>query len=50
MVETHDCGPESEKAYDANLAYELKTKAATARKEAMLKNSALMKQWAQEGK
>lgn len=49
MLETHDLGPESEKAYDANLAYELNT-AAKARKEAMLKNSELMKQWAREGK
>ena len=45
-----DRGPESGKAYDANLAYELKATAAQARKEAMLKNSALMKQWAKEGK
>ncbi len=50
IAETHDCGPESEKAYDANLAYELKPPADQARKEAMLKNSALMKQWAKEGK
>ncbi len=50
MADTHDCGPESEKAYDANLAYELKTPAAKARQEAIVKNSALMKQWAKEGK
>jgi arylsulfatase A-like enzyme len=49
MTETRDLGPESEKAYEANFAYELKT-APKARKEAMLKNSELMKQWAKEGK
>ena len=50
MVVTHDCGPESEKAYDASVAHELKTPAAKARKEAMMKNVALMKQWAREAK
>ncbi len=50
MADTRDCGPESEKTYDANLAYELKTTADKARNEAMLKTSALMKQWAKEGK
>jgi len=50
MLETHDRGPESEEAYDANIAYELKTPAGKARKEALMKNSALMKQWAKEGK
>ena len=49
MTETRDLGPESEKAYDASLAFELKT-GSKARKEAMLKNSALMKRWAEEGK
>jgi arylsulfatase A-like enzyme len=49
MLGTRDLGPESEKAYEANLAYELKT-APKARKEAMLKNSELMEQWAKEGK
>ena len=33
-------------AYDANVAYELKTPTASARQEAIMKNSALMKQWA----
>lgn len=50
MRETRDPGPESEKSHDANLAYELKATASPARKEAILKNSALMKQWASEGK
>jgi arylsulfatase A-like enzyme len=50
MVETRDRGPESEHAYDANLAYELGTPAGKARNEALLKNSGLMKQWAKEGK
>lgn len=50
MRETHDLGPETEKAYDANLAYELKTTSSPARREVLLKNSALMKQWAKEGK
>jgi arylsulfatase A-like enzyme len=50
MVETRDRGPESEHAYDANLAYELGTAAGKARNEALLKNSGLMKQWAKEGK
>jgi arylsulfatase A-like enzyme len=49
MLETRDLGPESENAYEANLAYELKT-APKARKEAMLKNSELMKQWTKEGR
>jgi len=40
IVETHDCGPESEKAYDANIAYELKTPAAKVRRnDAVLKNN-----------
>ena len=50
MVETLDRGPESEQAYDANLAYELGTAAGKARNEALLKNSGLMKQWAKEGR
>lgn len=50
MLETRDLGPESEKAYDANLAYELKTMVSQDRQEAILKNSTLMKQWALEGK
>lgn len=49
MLETHDLGPESEKAHEANLAYELNT-APKIRKETMLKNSELMRQWAKEGK
>lgn len=49
MVETRDLGPESEKDYDASLAFELKTGSKT-RKQAMLKNSALMNRWAEEGK
>ena len=35
MVETHDRGPESEKAYDANFAYELKTPAPNPGNEAI---------------
>ena len=50
MIETRDPGPESEKACDANLAYELTTPANKARKEAIFKNSDLMKRWAKEGK
>ncbi len=50
IVETHDLGPESDQAYDANLAYELETTPNKSRKESLLKNSALMKQWAKEGK
>jgi arylsulfatase A-like enzyme len=50
MLETCDLGPESEKSYDANLAYELNTPAGEARKDALIKNSALMKKWAREGK
>ena len=50
IEETQDLGNESEKAYDANLNYELMPPISNARKEAMLKNSALMKQWAMEGK
>ncbi len=50
MVETHDLGPESEKACDANLADELNHPSAKDRKEAIRKNSARMKQWAKEGK
>ncbi len=50
MVETHDGGPEAEKAYEASLAYELKTPAGKDRKAALIKNSSLMKQWAKEGK
>jgi arylsulfatase A-like enzyme len=50
IEETHDLGKESDKAYAANLDYELMPPISTARKEAMLKNSALMKQWAMEGK
>jgi arylsulfatase A-like enzyme len=50
MVETHDAGPESDKAYDANVIYEVNTAAGKARQEAFLKNSSLMKQWAKEGK
>ena len=50
MTETRDPGPEPERIYDANLAHELKTTASKNRKEAMLKTSALMQQWAKEGK
>ncbi len=50
IVETHDLGPESDEAYDANLDYELNTTADKSRKQSLLKNSALMKQWAREGK
>ena len=51
MAETRDCGPESGKAYDANVAYELNAPSAKVRgNDAVLKNVALMKQWAKEGK
>ena len=50
MLETRDCGPESEKAYDANLAHELKTPVGKSRKEALIQNSELMNRWAKEGK
>ena len=51
IQDTHDLGPESEKAYDANVAYELKAPAAKSKeKDAVLKNVELMKQWAREGK
>jgi arylsulfatase A-like enzyme len=50
MVETRDSGPESEQVYDANLAAELKNPANKGQKEAIMKNVALMKQWAKEGK
>ncbi len=50
MRETRDPGPESDKTYDANLAYELSTTPSKTRKEALLKNSALMKEWARLGK
>jgi arylsulfatase A-like enzyme len=50
MLETHDRGPESEKAFDANIAYELKAPSSQTRKANLLKNSALMKKWAKEGK
>ena len=50
MAETHELGPETDKTYDANVADGLKHPAAIDRKEAILKNSALMKQWATEGK
>ena len=50
MLETHDLGPESEKTYDANLAYELKATADKDRKKTLLQNSAQMKEWAKESK
>jgi len=50
LVETQDGGPESEQVYDANVAYELNTPANKNHKEAIMKNVALMKQWAKEGK
>ena len=50
IEETHDLGPESEKAYDANFAYEFKNTPSKTRKDAMLKNSELMKQWSKEGR
>ena len=50
MSDTHDLGPESEEAYDANLAYEMKTQEGKARGDTLLKNSTLMKQWAKDGK
>jgi arylsulfatase A-like enzyme len=49
-LDTRDPGPESEKAYEANFDYELNIPAGKARKDALIKNSALMKQWAREGK
>jgi arylsulfatase A-like enzyme len=49
MLDTRDLGPEAEKAYDASLDFELRT-GSEARKQAMLKNIALMKRWAEEGK
>jgi arylsulfatase A-like enzyme len=50
MVETRDLGPESEKAYDASFAYELRTAKSRERSDPMIKNYELMKQWAKEGK
>ncbi len=50
IIETRDLGPESVESYDANLAYELNTPAGKARKDALIKNSAQMKNWAREGK
>jgi arylsulfatase A-like enzyme len=50
MAETRDPGPESEKAYDASYAYELKTAKSPERRNPMMKNYELMKQWAKEGK
>lgn len=50
MVDTRDPGPESDKAYAANLAYELQSTTSRSRKETMIKNSAVMKAWAAEGK
>lgn len=50
MAETHDSGPESESVYDANVADELKNPANKGQKETIMKNVALMKQWAKEGK
>lgn len=50
MAETHDPGPETEGAYEANLAYELKATTSKTRREMLLKNSALMRAWAKDGK
>lgn len=50
MRETHDAGPETEAVYDANVADELGNPANKGRKEEILKNVALMKRWAKEGK
>ena len=50
MVETRDPGPESEKAYDASFAYELRAAKSRERSDPMIKNYELMKQWAKEGK
>jgi arylsulfatase A-like enzyme len=50
MIDTRDLGPESEKAYDANLAVDISTPVVKPRKESVLKNIELMKQWAKEGK
>ena len=50
MVETHDGGPESERVYDANVVDELRNPANKGHEEAIMKNVALMKQWAKEGK
>jgi arylsulfatase A-like enzyme len=49
MVETHDGGPESEQVYDANVADELTNPANKGHTQAIMKNVALMKQWAKEG-
>ena len=45
MVETHDCGPESETMYDSEMAVYLQKP-----NPEVAKNIALMKQWAREGK
>jgi hypothetical protein len=50
MVETRDPGPESERAYDASHAYELKTAKSQEQRDTMINNYNLMKQWAKEGK
>ena len=50
MVETGDGGPETEKVYDANVVDELAHPANKNHKEAIMRNVALMKQWAKEGK
>jgi arylsulfatase A-like enzyme len=50
MLETSDLGPESDQAYDASLAYELKAATGKDRKKTLLKNSAQMKEWSRERK
>jgi len=51
MKETDDHGPESEEAYDSNMAATLKKmKPGSPRRLELEKNIALMKQWAAEGK
>jgi arylsulfatase A-like enzyme len=50
MLETRDPGPESEKAYDASHAYELKNARSRKQRDAMIEDNARTKQWAKEGK
>jgi arylsulfatase A-like enzyme len=50
MLETRDPGPESEKAYDASHAYELKNARSRKQRDAMIEDNARTKQWATEGK
>jgi arylsulfatase A-like enzyme len=48
MLETRDPGPESEEAYDASHAYELKNAKSQAQRDAMIKDNAETKQWLKE--